>query len=295
MNRTAIRARLSGALLIWASCASGALAEAPGDFSTALTCYRTAHYSEARRIFERLAADRPDDPELDFYLGRLALWFDDGAQGLAYLERAAARAPDSARIQNALGDACGLAAQQANLLAKFGWARKCRAAYERAVELEPGNCDYRWSLLGYYFLAPRIAGGAPGLAYAQAAEIAKLEPMSGRIAFATLYLGEKKYAAAFAEFDEVLRRTPDDFLALYHVGRCAALSGEQLERGIAALERCLRLPAPAGEGQPRPEDIHYRLANLLEKKGDTVGAETEYERARRANPDYRPAKVALKK
>ncbi len=281
-------------LLAWVNPVSGAHAGSVAEFQAALSCYREAHYSAAQRIFARLAANRPEDPELNFYLGRLALWFDDGELGLAYLERASAREPCSARIQNALGDAFGLAAQRANILMKYRWAKKCAAAYERAVELEPGNCDYRWSLLGYYFLAPRIAGGGIGQAYAQAAEIRKLNPMSGRIAFATLYLGEKKYALAFAEFDEVLRRSPDDFLALYHVGRCAALSGEQVDRGISALERCLRLPEPEGEGKPHAADVHYRLANLLEKKGDSVRAREEYAKSLRANPDFRPCKVALK-
>ena len=40
-------------------------------------------------------------------------------------------------IHHGLPDGCGgLAAQQANLLAKFGWAKKCKTAYERAVELD---------------------------------------------------------------------------------------------------------------------------------------------------------------
>jgi len=295
MNRPEPRVWLGWALLLSFSCVGRAGAEPGGDFHTAVGYYRAAHYSEARQIFGRLAADQPDNSELDFYLGRLALWFDEGASGLAYLERAARREPCSARVQNALGDAYGLMAQQANILMKFGWAKKCRAAYERAVELDPGNCDFRWSLLGYYFLAPAIAGGGIERAYAQAAEIRKIDPMSGRIAWATLKLGEKKFAEAFAEFDGVLRQSPDDFMALYHVGRCAALSGEQVERGIAALERCLDLRAPEGEGNPRREDVRYRLANLLEKKGDYVRAKAEYESSRRENPDFRPAKVALKK
>jgi tetratricopeptide (TPR) repeat protein len=92
----------------------------------------------------------------------------------------------------------------------------------------------------------------------------------------------------------VLRQSPDDYMALYHIGRCAALSGEQIERGIAALRRCLAVPAPAGDGKPRAADVHYRLGNLLEKKGEAAGARAEYAEALRENPDFRPAKVALR-
>ncbi len=270
-------------------------AEPPPDLTTALTLYNDCQYSAARKIFSTLAAAHPDDPGLNFYLGRLALWFNDDSQALACLQKAAQLAPTEARIQNALGDAFGLAAQEAGLLSKFGWADKCLAAYRRAVELEPGNPDFHWSLLCYYSMAPMIAGGSMSKAYAQAAEIRKLDPVGGRTAFATLYLEDKRNAEAFAEFDGILGRQPDDYLALYQIGRCAALSGEQLGRGLTALRRCLMLPRPAGVGIPREWNIHYRIGNILEKQGDTAGARREYDLATKSNPDFRPAKEALKK
>jgi tetratricopeptide (TPR) repeat protein len=274
--------------------AATTLADTQEDFASAVAVYNACRYSDARRIFEQIAVTRPDDPEVNFHLGRLALWFDDEVSGLVFLEKAARRAPDDARIQDALGDAYGLTAQRAGIFSKYGWAKRCLAAYERAVQLDPPNVDYHWSLLNYCQQAPWIAGGGLNKSYAQAAEIQKLNPMSGRIAFATLYLAEKKYDRAFGEFDEVLRDHPDDFLALYHLGRCAALSGEQLDRGLAALRRCLLLPPPPGHGQPRYVNVHYRLGNILEKKGDAAGAKAEYAMMNQVDPDFRPAKDELK-
>jgi tetratricopeptide (TPR) repeat protein len=281
-------------LIVLGGFAASVLADTPADFAAAVALYDAAHYSAARRIFEQVAVTRPDDVEINFHLGRLALWFDDEVAGRFYLENAARHAPDDARIQNALGDAYGLTAQRASIFAKYGWARRCLAAYERAVQLEPQNTAYHWSLLGYFQQAPRIAGGGLTKAYAQAAEIQKLDPMGGRIAFATLYLAEKKHDRAFAEFDEVLRDHPDDFLVLYHIGRCAALSGEQLDRGLAALQRCLHLPPPPGYNQPEYANVHYRLGNILEKKGDPAGAKAEYAAMNQIDPDFRPAKDELK-
>ena len=131
-------------------------------------------------------------------------------------------------------------------------------------------------------------------AYAQAAEIRRLDPAGGHVAFATLYLTDNRYASAFAEFDPVLHDSPNDFLALYHIGRCAALSGQQLDRGIAALRRCLILPEPTADGMPSFSNVHYRLGNLLEIKGCADEAKLEYAQASAANADFRPAKVALK-
>ncbi len=271
-----------------------AASAASDDFSLARQLYESRHYSEARACFSRLVAARPNDPDLNFYLGRLALWFDDAGDALNCLERAASNDPRDARIQNALGDAYGLMAQNAGILAKLGWARRCLAAYERAVQLAPDRAAYHWSLLGYFCMAPRLAGGGHDKALAEAAEVRKLEPMQGRIAFATLYLTEKRSAAAFAEFDDVLRDRPDDFLALYHIGRCAALSGEQLDRGAMALRRCLRLTPPEGDSMPTHASVHFRLGNILEKQGDQAAAEREYALAFQEQPDFRPSKIALK-
>ncbi len=264
------------------------------DFEAAVACYEARNYSQARQMFARQREARPDDADLDFYLGRLALWFDDGPAALAHLERAVQRRPREARLHNALGDAYGLAAQQAGLLAKLGWARKCLAAYERAVELAPGNAAFRWSLLGYHCVAPAIAGGSRSKAFAQAAAIGRIEGIAGRMAHATLYLAEKNHAAAFAQFDSVPAEAAQNFLVLYQIGRCAAVSGEQLERGRAALRACLQLPEPQGDGLPSHASAHYRLANILEKQGELVAARAEHDAALRLQPDFRPDKIALK-
>jgi len=273
--------------------ASGGITASP-EFVAALSLYRGRHYAEAQASFRKILPRAPDDPEVNFYLGRLALWFDDHARSVAYLERALQHAPGDARIENALGDACGISAQQANVFTRLAWAHRCRAAYQRAVELAPTNVDYRWSLMNYYLQAPRIAGGGFDRATAEAAEIDRLDPAAGRIALATVFVAEKKYAQAFAGLEAYLRAHPDDFEALYQIGRCAALSGERLDLGLASLRRCLHLPPPAGESKPKYVNVHFRIGNILEKQGDAAGARAEYDLALKENPDFRPAKEALR-
>lgn len=264
------------------------------DFTRALQLYESRRYSEARERFALLARERLDDPEIHFYRGRLALWFDDARGALELLEKGARSSPDDPRLHNALGDAYGLMAQTAPLLLKLGWAKKCLAAYERAVELAPRNVDFRWSLLAYYGVAPALAGGGKLKAFEQARVIRSLDPASGRIAFATLFLAEKRTAAAFLEVDSFLRENPDSFLALYQLGRCAAMSGEELDRGAAALRRCLAIRPPTGDGLPSHANVHYRLGNILEKRGDYNGARIAYATALELEPDFRPEKSALK-
>lgn len=271
-----------------------AAAEGADDgWCTAMELYQEARYGEARAALRRLDQGMPD-VELDFHLGRLALWFDDEAEARLRLERALAASPHEARLHNAWGDACGLAAQQAALWQKPAWARRCLAAYRRAVELEPTNPKWRWSLVGFGCVAPRIVGGGFDRAREAAAELARLDPWEGTVAEATILIVERRAPQAFACLEGVLHDRPDDAAAWYQVGRCAALSGEQIARGIFALRRCLELELVGGDGRPTRAAAHLRLGELLERAGDEAGARRERETALRLQPDLRLDKVGLR-
>jgi len=58
--------------------------------------------------------------------------------------------------------------------------------------------------------------------------------VQGRIAYATVYLSEGNADQAFAQFDEVLHARRTISSRSTNIGRCAAVSGQQLDRGIAA-------------------------------------------------------------
>lgn len=281
-------------LLLWGMPVIVRADGATAEFEFAVALHHRGHYTESRRHFLVIAERCPTDPRLPFYLARLAVWFDDHDTALAHLEEALKRFPEDARLHHVLGDACGLAAQRAPLLSKLKWATRCRAAYERAVELEPRNPTYRMSLLGYCLAAPRVAGGGTAKARAQAEIIAEIDAPAGHVAWVTVHLAEGHPERAFALLNDVLARNADDFFTLYQIGRCAALSGQELDRGEAALRKCLRLSPLAGDGLPTHAHVHFRLGNILEKQGRPAEAGEAYAAASRLNPDLRPDKMVLK-
>lgn len=264
------------------------------EFAGALELYENRSYTAARAALRAVEQATGGGPAVDFYLGRIALWFDDEPEALERLQRAADAEPGQARYQNALGDAFGLVAQRAPLLSKLGWGRKCLEAYQRAAALEPQNPVFQWSLLAYYLYAPRIAGGGLTRAKATAARIQSLDPDGGHAAMITVHLAADDFDSAFEEADRELRRQPDSFLALYQFGRCAAISGREIDRGIAALQRCLNLTAPKGDGRPSHAMVHYRLAALFEKQGLAGPAAAHRAQVRIAHPDFRAEKMTLK-
>ncbi|MBI2515288.1 MAG: tetratricopeptide repeat protein [Opitutae bacterium] len=250
-------------------------------------------WAEAQGMLEKSIATEPQNAEAFYLLGRALLNQDKQEAAVSALEKATTLEPSNSEYFNRLGDAYGLTAQKAGLLSKMKWAGKCSAAYEKAIELDPKNIAARFSVLEYARQAPALVGGGMDKAYAQAAEIRKLDPALGRRAYATLYATDKKYDLAFAEYEEVLKAIPNDYGALFQTGRLAAISGARLERGVETLKQCLSVTPP--NGQPGHDAVNWRLGMIFEKQGDKAAARALYETALKINPKFRQALESLKK
>lgn len=268
---------------------------AEGDLAAARALVVARQPAEAQAAFERLHAAYPAHAEVNHALGQLANRRGDPQQAVTYFTTAATAEPKAGRHQQGLGDAYGRLAERAGIFGGLGLARKCVAAYERAVALEPANVDFRLSLLEFYRLAPAIAGGGAAKAREQVEAIRALDPVRGRIAAATVLAGEKRTAEAFAEFTAALQAQPDDIVALYQFGRLAALTGQELERGSAALRRYLELPEVMLPQAPGHASGHWRLGQLRERLGDREGARAALAAALRLDPAFKPAAEALRR
>lgn len=290
-NPPPVRSRLAWALLLGIAPALAAALD-PAELAAARELYGQRRNAEALAAYQQLAAADPAHAEPLFYLGLLAMRRDDAEAAVTLLEKAASLDPRSSEHQRRLGDACGRAAQKAGMLAKLGWARKSLAAYQQAVALAPQSIEARASLMTYYQQAPGIAGGSLKQAYAQAEEIRKLDAARGRVTFASLYVAEGKYAEAFALYQHVLREKPDDYDALFQTGRLAAVTGERLELGAAALRQCVALTPPPG--QPGHAAALWHLGTIQERQGDRTAARASYENSLQIDPNFHRAQEALK-
>ncbi|HVU16222.1 MAG TPA: tetratricopeptide repeat protein [Candidatus Didemnitutus sp.] len=255
--------------------------------------FKNEQWAPAQHLLEAVVAREPNNADAWARLGETHLHRNQGEPAVEPMEKAVALDPNNANYQRHLGDAYGLSAQQASFFSKTGWAVKCKAAYLKAVELDPKSVTNRRSLLEFYRQAPGFAGGGMDLAYAEAAEIRKLDPTAGEIEFGNLYASEKKFPEATAAFESALKSTPDSYAALYQIGRLAAIGQADAGRGLVCLRRCLELPVP--KGQPDFSPVQWRLGNILERQGDKAGARAAYEAAVKADPHFAPAAESLKK
>jgi tetratricopeptide (TPR) repeat protein len=152
---------------------------------------------------------------------------------------------------------------------------------------EPGPLD----VAKQRFAARDFAGGSTEKAAAELAEIRRRDASQALVLLEEPGLAAKTSEQAFAVVDDLLRREPDNPIAQYHLGRLAALTGQQLDRGEAGLHRYLQ-HVPAGREPPLCA-ARWRLGLIREARGDRAGARAEYEAALQLAPDFGPAREAL--
>ncbi|MEO7599935.1 MAG: tetratricopeptide repeat protein [Opitutus sp.] len=273
--------------------AGGVIARGETPTESAIALYRAKDFPAAKSAFEQLAATEPNNAETQFYLGVIAQRQADVDVAIQHLEHATQLNPANSTYMLELGGAYGMAAKKAGLLSKMTWAKKCVAALEQAVALDPESLIARNGLITYYREAPSFVGGGIDKAYVQAEEIRKRDPIMGAAILVQLYASEKKWDKAFETYDDALKAHPDSYNLLFGLGRGSAQSGLFLERGEQALRRCLELTP--GKGEPGPAAVRWRLGNIAELKKDLPSARAEYEASLKADPSFEAASASLAK
>ena len=250
------------------------------------------------------------------------------AAAVPLLEQCVAAEPGNSRFHQWLGRALGLQAAQKGITSGVLSIRKVKAAFEKAIELDSLNLEARNDLAIMYRAVPGLLGGSKAKAAEQVAFIRRHDPALATQIDGDFLASEKKYDAALTAYSEsarlhsrpiihvrislvhqqkkewekaftalerALALDANHPLALYQIGRTAALSGEQLDRGEKCLRTYLAMPVREELENPPIAAGHFRLGNILEKKGDPAGARAEYETSLKIDPKQKLAREALSK
>jgi tetratricopeptide (TPR) repeat protein len=211
------------------------------------------------------------------------------------------------------------------MLWKMALAPDLRDAFERAVKLDPSLVEARTALIEFYLQAPAAIGGGVDKAKAQVAAIAKYDRARSLFAQARIAQHEKKPAQAIKAYEEAyalkpndpqtrialavgyqeVKRWPDAYATIkrwiadepksnnahYQLGRLAAVSGQYLADGEAALRKYLAMPR--GKDDPELKNARYRLGQVLAHAGRRDEARAELQTALKLDPKFKEAKDAL--
>jgi TolA-binding protein len=96
---------------------------------------------------------------------------------------------------------------------------------------------------------------------------------------------------AFATITRWQARKTNAAFALFSLGRTAAVTGQQLERGEQALQQYLR--GQRGPNDPPFANAHFRLGQIYERQKRNADARAAYSLALKSNPSMRDAQIAL--
>jgi tetratricopeptide (TPR) repeat protein len=250
------------------------------------------------------------------------------AAAVPLLEKCVAAEQGNSKFHQWLGRAVGLQAAQNGIVSGALSVRRVKAELEKAIELDPLNLEARQDLAIMYRAAPGFIGGSNAKAAEQVAFIRRHDPALASQLEGDFLFADKKYGAAlssyqesarlhrrpmievrislacqqkkdwtqaFAALDRAQALDPNFPFALYQIGRTAALSGLELERGEQCLRTYIAMPVREDLENPSIAAAHFRLGNILEKRADTAGARTEYETALRIDPKQKLAQEALAK
>lgn len=317
--------RLGLAVLLLSFAAPGLYAQST---SRGVRLFESSDWVRARAEFSAAVQRNDGDARAHYYLGRLALIIDDDPDAAAeHLERAVGLDDTVSAYHLWYGRATMQRAIHASTLEQPLLARRVKSEYERAVALDARNMGARDALADFYSMAPSFMGGGADRAREQAQAIAQIDAMRGHYAFGRLaarandtaaveremnaaiaaapdtlrlysalanwYVSQRQWAQAFTTLDRYIRRRPNDPYGPNTVGRLAAVSGEQLERGEQGIRAFLARP-PQDATPPMLSLAYLRLGQVLKHQGRAAEARNAFEQSVRLNPRNEDARNELR-
>jgi tetratricopeptide (TPR) repeat protein len=276
-------------------------------------------------MHENLAKNKNDHRSM-YWIGRAYEDEDKFGDAMDWFEKAIKLNDTSALYHAWLGNAAGGEAQRASKLRQPFLARKVKSEFERAVALDPRMLDPRFGLVDFYTMAPGFMGGSIEKAKAQALEIGKLHPFRGHFAEARIanrqkdvageekayraavaalpdsvvtfyqlgsfYRRQQKWEDAFAVYDSLMKRHPEEIPVHASWGVVAAQNGLHLERAERELKIWLGA-IPKEANVQTISFVHYALGLVYEKTARKDAARAQYTEALKHNPQNAEAKKAL--
>jgi tetratricopeptide (TPR) repeat protein len=273
---------------------------------------------------------QPNDAEAYALLMRahyaLEHWDDAIAAGL----KATVLAPDNSEYHMWLARSYGEKASRANWLSAISLARKCRAEFERSVELNGGNVQGRTDLAEYYIEAPSFLGGGKDKARAEAQALEQIgQPGNAHWIRAKIAESDKNYALSEQELRtgvQVSHGDPDLLVELASFFRRRGRLNEMEATVNEAAQSAIRLERPGAlldcaqilndnrrnlyaaatllrnyiNGPVHSETApvfraHYLLGKIMENMGNKQAAANEYRATLALAADFQPAASALKR
>lgn len=243
-------------------------------------------YPAAKTTLARALAANPADAAAHAYLGLALLNHDrDTEQAAAELQEAVRLEPGRSPYHQWLGAVFSQQATEGGLISAPGLAKRARAEFEKAVELDPKDLEARASLLGFYLMAPGIVGGSVPRAREQALAMTEIDRHQGLLAQARIAEHEKDDSGAERLYRSAIAVNPDQGEAYNQLGYLL-LRTKRRDEAVATFRKYVEVSP--GEANP-----HDSLGEALLAQGEVDASLAEYQKALEIDPVFSSAFLGL--
>lgn len=227
---------------------------------------------EARRSYEEALKRTPNDWQLHFRYGNLALAMGNSQLAAEHLHAALERYPLETMIYINLGDA-----ERQN-----GRIDEAIANYKRAIEIEPGSAKAHYNLASLCLNSGRNEEAVHHFRVSLAIDAGSV---MGHYSMGVALSRCQRIDEAIVEYQKVVELDPQSVMAHYNLGVLLAARGKKEEAADHAKKALETETGNAG--------THVNLGMALAGKGDTEKAITQYEKALAIDPQCIQAHLNL--
>ena len=229
--------------------------------TTALTVqvkqlWQESDYQAAQDLLAAKVERKTKDAELLALLGQTQALLGNSDRAEELLEKALKYNADNADYQHWYATVSCNLASSASMFSAMGYAKRCRKAYEKALQLAPDNPRSYVALGSFYAQAPGIAGGDKAKALELAKRLAKKDVLQGALLKlkATDVSDDAVFNALLAESD-ILKARPESYFQ-----RAVTLgNNDEYEQAIALLKQALVQPAMDEDAIATLTESRYQL------------------------------------
>jgi tetratricopeptide (TPR) repeat protein len=313
------------AIALCLAAGAGALPSAGSSLGEANAALQSGQADLAISLLSSLSSPDADSAEAHAIRCRVLFTLEQYDPAQPECERAVSLDWQNSMNHLWLGRVLGERADNASFVTAYSLAKKARAEFEQAVQLNPKNAEALADLGEFYNAAPGVVGGGTAKAQGVAAQLDKIDPARAHELRAAIAQGNHDYVSAEREFRQSIavsahpafqwirlasffrrnKRYPEMNSALQS-GKAAAdrdrpRSAVALFNGASVLIKADQNPALAikllqeylastNQTEEGPAFVaHTWLARLYKQTGDAAGAARERAAALALASTYRPA------
>jgi tetratricopeptide (TPR) repeat protein len=226
------------------------------------TLWQAKDFTAARALLQVQINKKTKDAKLLALLGQTEAQLNNAERAEELLEKAIKYDASNADYQHWYATVSCNLASNASMFSAMGYAKRCKKAYEAALELAPKNPRSYIALGSFYAQAPGIVGGDVEKASGLAQQLKQIDPLQG--ALLTLKVSDLKDDAVFSALlaqDELLTQRPETYLL-----RGVAFSRtDEHAKALALFEQAVTMPAADEDAADAIAQAQYQIGRTAVK------------------------------